>query len=157
VMHLHVVVRHHQNIVFGYPMRLPFFIYKSLFQEIPIEFGNDPGLFLNPLRAGIIIGNDKVDARRFEKGVRIFTNEVSIKIFEKITKEGRKYGVELVVISQCPSEVTHTELSQCNNLVTMHLTNAEDQSVVRRLLPAALENMTAGANYIIPVPGAGLR
>ncbi|MDP3016726.1 MAG: hypothetical protein Q8N70_06635, partial [Deltaproteobacteria bacterium] len=41
----------------------------------------------------------------------------------------------LVVISQRPSEVNHTVLSQCNNLVTMRLTNGEDQSVVRKLLP----------------------
>ena len=65
-------------------------------------------------------------------------NEVSIKIFEKIAKEGRKYGVGLVIISQRPSEVNHTVLSQCNNLVAMRLTNAEDQNVVRKLLPDSL-------------------
>lgn len=65
-------------------------------------------------------------------------NEVSIKIFERIAKEGRKYGVGLVIISQRPAEVNHTVLSQCNNLVAMRLTNAEDQSVVRKLLPDSL-------------------
>ncbi len=40
-------------------MRLLFFIYKSLLQEVPIEFGNDPDLFLTSLRAGIMIGGDK--------------------------------------------------------------------------------------------------
>ena len=64
--------------------------------------------------------------------------EVAVKIFERIAKEGRKYGVGLVVISQRPSEVNRTVLSQCNNLVTMRLTNGEDQSVVRRLLPDSL-------------------
>ena len=59
-------------------------------------------------------------------------------IFERIAKEGRKYGVGLVVISQRPSEVNRTVLSQCNNFVAMRLTNAEDQSVVRRLLPDSL-------------------
>ncbi len=78
-------------------------------------------------------------------------NEVSIKIFEKIAKEGRKYGVGLVVISQRPSEVSHTVLSQCNNLVTMRLTNAEDQSVVRRLLPDSL----GGFSDLLPILDTG--
>lgn len=59
-------------------------------------------------------------------------------IFERIAKEGRKYGIGLVVISQRPSEVNRTVLSQCNNFVSMRLTNAEDQAVVRRLLPDSL-------------------
>ncbi|TVM04267.1 MAG: ATPase [Candidatus Brocadia sp. WS118] len=78
-------------------------------------------------------------------------NEVSIKIFEKIAKEGRKYGVGLVVISQRPSEVNHTVLSQCNNLVTMRLTNAEDQSVIRRLLPDSL----GGFSDVLPLLDTG--
>ena len=63
---------------------------------------------------------------------------VSVGTFERIAKEGRKYGVGLVVISQRPSEVNRTVLSQCNNLIAMRLTNAEDQAVVRRLLPDSL-------------------
>ena len=64
--------------------------------------------------------------------------ENSLVIFEKIAKEGRKYGVGLVVISQRPAEVSRTVVSQCNNLIAMRLTNGEDQNVVRRLLPDAL-------------------
>lgn len=78
-------------------------------------------------------------------------NEVSMRIFEKIAKEGRKYGVGLVVISQRPSEVNHAVLSQCNNLVTMRLTNAEDQSVVRRLLPDTL----GGFSDVLPILDTG--
>jgi hypothetical protein len=78
-------------------------------------------------------------------------SEVSMRIFEKIAKEGRKYGVGLVVISQRPSEVNHTVLSQCNNLVTMRLTNAEDQSVVRRLLPDTL----GGFSDVLPILDTG--
>lgn len=65
-------------------------------------------------------------------------NEISVEIFERIAKEGRKYGVGLVVISQRPSEVNRTVLSQCNNLIAMRLTNGDDQAVVRRLLPDGL-------------------
>lgn len=79
------------------------------------------------------------------------SNEISIRIFEKIAKEGRKYGVGLIVISQRPSEVNHTVLSQCNNLVTMRLTNAEDQSVVRKLLPDSL----GGFGDVLPILDTG--
>jgi len=58
--------------------------------------------------------------------------------FERIAKEGRKYGVALLVVSQRPSDVSTTILSQCNNVVALRLTNAEDQSVVKRLMPDSL-------------------
>lgn len=64
--------------------------------------------------------------------------DISIEIFERIAKEGRKYGVGLAVISQRPSEVNRTVLSQCNNLVAMRLTNGDDQAVVKKLLPDSL-------------------
>lgn len=65
-------------------------------------------------------------------------DDISVGIFERIAKEGRKYGVGLVVISQRPSEVNRTVLSQCNNVIAMRLTNGEDQSVIKRLLPESL-------------------
>ncbi len=65
-------------------------------------------------------------------------NIQSVGSFERIAKEGRKYGVGLVVISQRPSEVNRTVLSQCNNFVAMRLTNADDQAVIKRLLPDSL-------------------
>lgn len=55
--------------------------------------------------------------------------------FERIAKEGRKYGVSLVVISQRPSDVSKTILSQCGNFIAMRLTNPDDQNVIRRLFP----------------------
>lgn len=76
---------------------------------------------------------------------------VSVGTFERIAKEGRKYGVGLVVISQRPSEVNRTVLSQCNNLIAMRLTNAEDQAVVRRLLPDSL----GGFSDLLPVLDVG--
>jgi len=44
-------------------------------------------------------------------------NEAAVNNFERIAKEGRKYGVGLVVVSQRPAEVSRTVLSQCNNYV----------------------------------------
>lgn len=65
-------------------------------------------------------------------------DDASLVTFERISKEGRKYGIGLVVISQRPSEVNRTVLSQSNNFIAMRLTNADDQSVVKRLLPDSL-------------------
>lgn len=76
---------------------------------------------------------------------------VSIDIFERIAKEGRKYGVSLVVISQRPSEVNKTMLSQCSNFVSMRLTNAEDQNVIKKLLPDSL----GGFSEILPTLDTG--
>ena len=67
--------------------------------------------------------------------------DIGIKSFERIAKEGRKYGLGLVIISQRPSEVNRTVLSQCNNFISMRLTNVEDQNVIRRLLPDNLGNI----------------
>lgn len=64
----------------------------------------------------------------------------SLVSFERIAKEGRKYGVGLVVITQRPSEVNRTVLSQSSNFIAMRLTNADDQNVVKKLLPDSLGN-----------------
>ncbi len=66
------------------------------------------------------------------------SDAVSVQIFERIAKEGRKYGIGLVVISQRPAEVNRTVLSQCSNVIAMRLTNGDDQSVIKRLLPDSL-------------------
>ena len=68
-------------------------------------------------------------------------SEIGLKSFERIAKEGRKYGVGLVIISQRPSEVNRTVLSQCNNFISLRLTNVEDQNVIKRLLPDNLGNI----------------
>lgn len=77
--------------------------------------------------------------------------ENAVQVFERIAKEGRKYGVGLVVISQRPSEVNRTVVSQCSNLVAMRLTNGDDQAVVRRLLPDSL----GGFSDLLPVLDTG--
>jgi len=64
--------------------------------------------------------------------------------FERIAKEGRKYGVALLVVSQRPSDVSRTILSQCNNFLILRLTNDEDQNVVRHLMPDSLAGVLDG-------------
>jgi len=61
--------------------------------------------------------------------------EKGLQSFERIAKEGRKYGLSLVVISQRPSDVNKTILSQCGNFIAMRLTNLDDQNVIKRLFP----------------------
>src|SRR5699024_6049347 len=57
---------------------------------------------------------------------------------ERIAKEGRKYGISSMIVSQRPSELSATVFSQCNNFVVMRLNNPDDQSYVKRLLPEAV-------------------
>lgn len=77
--------------------------------------------------------------------------ELGLKNFERIAKEGRKYGVSLTVISQRPAEVNRTVLSQCNNFISLRLTNAEDQAVIKKLLPDNL----AGLTDVLPILDIG--
>lgn len=65
----------------------------------------------------------------------------AVEAFEKIAKEGRKYGIALMIVSQRPSDVSATILSQCNNIISLRLTNADDQATVRKLLPESLESL----------------
>lgn len=77
--------------------------------------------------------------------------ELGLKNFERIAKEGRKYGVSLTVISQRPAEVNRTVLSQCNNFIALRLSNAEDQAVIKKLLPDNL----AGLTDVLPILDIG--
>jgi len=86
-----------------------------------------------------------------ERAGRDGVDDISVGIFERIAKEGRKYGMGLVVISQRPSEVNRTVLSQCNNVIAMRLTNGDDQAVIRRLLPDSL----GGFGDLLPVLDVG--
>ncbi len=60
---------------------------------------------------------------------------------ERVAKEGRKYGLGAMFVSQRPKELSDTVLAQCNNFVTMRLTNPDDQAYVRRLVPDAMSGL----------------
>ncbi|HLV41315.1 MAG TPA: ATP-binding protein, partial [Brumimicrobium sp.] len=66
---------------------------------------------------------------------------VSKRVFERIAREGRKYGVSLLVLSQRPSELSKTVLSQCNSFIVHRLQNPEDQKYVKQLVSAANEDI----------------
>ena len=63
------------------------------------------------------------------------SNELCTKIFEKIAREGRKFGLGLVISSQRPSELSPTVLSQCNSYSLHRIVNDKDQEMVKRLVP----------------------
>lgn len=62
---------------------------------------------------------------------------------ERIAKEGRKYGISLTVISQRPREVSSTILSQCNSFLCLRISNPDDQSYVKNLLPDSVRGITS--------------
>jgi DNA helicase HerA-like ATPase len=53
----------------------------------------------------------------------------------RIAKEGRKYGVSLCLVTQRPSELSESILSQCSTVFALRMTNDKDQSYVRSMLP----------------------
>lgn len=61
---------------------------------------------------------------------------VSRETFERIAKEGRKFGLSLIVASQRPSEISPTVLSQCANFVVHRLQNPEDIDHFRKIVPS---------------------
>jgi DNA helicase HerA-like ATPase len=71
------------------------------------------------------------------------TDRVSIskKVFERVAREGRKYGVSLIVSSQRPSELSKTVLSQCNSFIIHRLQNPDDQRYVKQLVSSANEDI----------------
>ncbi|MGE0635779.1 MAG: ATP-binding protein [Bacteroidia bacterium] len=73
------------------------------------------------------------------EGAKYYSVKKSI---ERIAKEGRKYGLSLMIVSQRPSEISETIFSQCNNFVAMRLTNPTDQQYVKRLMPDSVSAIT---------------
>jgi hypothetical protein len=68
--------------------------------------------------------------------------EAAQEAIRRIAKEGRKYGVGLLLVSQRPSEVEDTVLSQCNSWVVLRITNDADREHVRSILPDAMAGLT---------------
>ena len=68
-------------------------------------------------------------------------SSICAKIFEKIAREGRKFGLGLVLSSQRPSELSPTVLSQCNTFLLHRISNDRDQELVHRLVPDNLRGL----------------
>lgn len=68
--------------------------------------------------------------------------EAAQEAIRRIAKEGRKYGVGLLLVSQRPSEVEATVLSQCNSWIVLRITNDADREHVRFILPDSMSGLT---------------
>lgn len=66
---------------------------------------------------------------------------ICCQVFEKIAREGRKFGLGLVLSSQRPSELSPTVLSQCNSYLLHRISNDRDQELVHRLVPDNLRGL----------------
>ncbi len=86
-----------------------------------------------------------------KKGENNPNEKRALENFEKIAKEGRKYGVSLLVVSQRPSDVSETILSQCNNIMSLRLSNKQDQNTVKSFMS---DNLTVFAD-ILPTLDVG--
>lgn len=68
--------------------------------------------------------------------------EAAQEAIRRIAKEGRKYGLGLLLVSQRPSEVEATVLSQCNSWIVLRITNDADREHVRSILPDSMAGLT---------------
>lgn len=68
--------------------------------------------------------------------------EVAQTAVRRIAREGRKYGLGLMLVSQRPSDIEDTVISQCNSWIVLRLANSSDQEHVSRILPDSLAGMT---------------
>lgn len=113
----------------------------SLISRLLFEFGyyykrlrynNKPDETLNNDTPFLLVYEE---AHKYVPNSDLAKYRASRKSIERIAKEGRKYGITLMLASQRPSEISETIFSQCNNFITMRLTNPNDQNYVKRLLP----------------------
>lgn len=71
-------------------------------------------------------------------------------VFETIAKEGRKFGVSLLVVSQRPSELNRTILAQCANYVVLKLSNEIDKQMIQGILPEGSKGIVNSVNLFRP-------
>lgn len=68
-------------------------------------------------------------------------NSISSKTVQSIAKEGRKYGVGLTLVTQRPSELDETVLSQCGTIIALRMNNAKDRGIIRSAIQDELQTM----------------
>lgn len=113
----------------------------SLISRLLFEFGYFYKRLRHSTNPNETINNDAPFLLVYEEAHKYVPNSDLVKYrasresIERIAKEGRKYGITLMLASQRPSEISETIFSQCNNFITMRLTNPNDQNYVKRLLP----------------------
>ena len=81
------------------------------------------------------------EAHKYVPNKELSKYRASRESIERIAKEGRKYGITLLLASQRPSEISEVIFSQCNNFLALRLTNPTDQNYVKKLLPDTMGNL----------------
>jgi uncharacterized protein len=93
----------------------------------------------SPLPTVLVLEEAHVFVRKdTDVGASLQAAELCRQTFERVAREGRKFGLGLVLASQRPSELSPTVLAQCNSFLLHRLVNDIDQNLVRRLVPDAL-------------------
>lgn len=105
--------------------------FLSRFDKAGIERGSAPIVIVLEEAQNYIPERDK-DADRIS---------ISKKVFERIAREGRKFGLSLLISSQRPSELSKTVLSQCNTFIVHRLQNPDDQKYIRQIVSSANEDI----------------
>lgn len=90
-----------------------------------------------------------------EEAHRYVQEDIDVKlfgynIFERIAKEGRKYGILLGLITQRPSELSETAISQCTNFLIFKMFHPKDVAFVKALLPSVSKNLLSNLNTFHP-------
>ena len=74
------------------------------------------------------------EAHRFVRS-ESHSGALNYNIFERVAKEGRKYGLLLGISSQRPSELSKTVVSQCSNFIIHRVQNPDDLNYISRMVP----------------------
>ena len=77
-------------------------------------------------------------------------NILGYNIFERITKEGRKYGVILGMISQRPSEISETAISQCTNFLVFRMQHPKDLTYIKEMVPNVTDEIVSKFKVLQP-------
>ena len=100
------------------------------------------------------------EAQRYLSSNSTHDNELVRETLERIAKEGRKYGVALGLVTQRPSELSETALSQCGTYLTLRLNNERDQARIRLTLPDSargfIETISTLRNRECVISGEGV-
>ena len=83
----------------------------------------------------------------------IDTEILGYNIFDRIAKEGRKYGILLGIISQRPSEISSTTISQCSNFAVFKMFNKQDIDFIINTIPSISENKINKIKMLSPGSG----
>jgi hypothetical protein len=80
-----------------------------------------------------------------------------LETFERIAREGRKFGLSMVLSSQRPSELSQTVLSQCNTFLLHRIVNDRDQELVKKMVPDSLSGLLRELSYFTIKKGNSCR